>query len=184
MNKHVVFLCGLVSMTGCSSMSKIVSKEELLVGKWNSTSTINDVEEVDGEQVSYQMQISCETEYFPTKTFNADCELGLSYVTLPMKMSFDAYMTGTWQVDERYLYTVTEDAKMNLTSVQIEQQIISDSEKIRQFQKEMFGDEKLEDLMPKKETTKYEILSLEQTRLVTQEEWDEQLITVNATRSP
>lgn len=197
MTKLLIFLYGLVFAKACDEdidktidkVGKIVdenlptSQEKLLIGQWNSVSTFNDVEEIDGEQVSISVQFSCKTEYFPTKTFNDDCEMVLSFLDVPVKMSFDVYMTGTWELDERYLYNVSEDLKMNLTSIQIEKQIISDSEKIRQIQKEMFGGEKIEDVMPKKDTTKSEILKLEQTRLVTQEEWDEQLITVNATRS-
>ena len=196
MLKFFAFLYGLVFAKACDSdidraIDKVgevvnenipLSKEKLLIGQWKSDTTIHDTDEIDGEVVSYQMQFSCKTEYFPTDTFNSDCEMTISYTGLPMKMVFDAYFTGTWQIDGEYLYTVTEDMKMNLASVQIEQKIISDPIEVRQIQKDIWDGEKIEDLMPKKETTKYEVLVLDQTRLVTQSEAEGQMITENSIR--
>lgn len=160
-------------LTGCG---KNLDKD--LVGNW-SLETILPISEKDSVG---QMTLKCTDSYFPNKTINSECDFKVAGTykedgeEVKLEMEGAAKASGEWSVTEKTVYEKTVDAKVNVSRLVMNGEVVTDKEALEEFSKEMQG------LFLKGETNASKTISFDGNTWVFEQEIDKKKITVTARR--
>ena len=160
-------------LTGCG---KTLDKD--LVGKWSSELTLP----ISEKDSTGQVTLKCRTSYFPNKTVNSECDLKLAGTykeddgDLRLEMEGALKMSGEWSVTEKTVYEKTVDAKIDVSRLLLNGEVVTDKETIDEVAKEMQGS------FLKGETDASKTISFDGNTWVYEQEIDNKRITVTARR--
>ena len=160
-------------LTGCG---KTLDKD--LVGKWSSETTIS----VSDKGANGQITAKCKSNYFPNKTVNEECDIKMVATykedgeEFKVEMEGELRSTGEWSVIEKTVYEKTVDAKVNVSRLVMNGEVVTDKEALDEFSKEMQG------LFLKGETNASKTISFDGNTWVFEQEIDKKKITVTARR--
>ena len=157
-------------------MRKTLDKD--LVGKWSSVVTLP----ISEKDSAGQMTFKCTDSYFPNKIINSECDFKFAGTykedgeDLRLEMEGVAKASGEWSVTEKTVYGKTVDAKIDVSKLILNGEVVTDKEAIDEVAKEMQGS------FLKGETDASRTISFDGNTWVYEQEIDKKKITVTARR--
>lgn len=172
MKKNIGILLSVVLiLTGCGK-----SLEKDVIGKWAYEITMP----MEDDDASGNFGIKCLSEYFPNKAVNHECGLTLALTGKkePGKIRIEGTVrsTGEWSVADKTLLDKTIDAKVEISKVIENDEVVTDKDKIEAIGKDFNS------MFIKGETTSSVTTFLDGKKWVSEQEIDKKKISVTATR--
>ncbi len=161
----------LVALTGCGK-----SLQKDVVGKWSYGFSLP----MEDQDASGQINAQCESEFFANKSINHDCDLKVAMEMkaekVKVNISGKLRATGEWSVKDQTLLDKMTDAKLELSEVKVNNEVIAEKALIDEMTKEV------KDAFLKGETTAYVTRSFDGKTWVFDQEIEKKMVTITATR--